>query len=88
MYYDHCAGYEVATHRTQTDQCWTAPATDRFYFDPTVGTAQEPGQSINVTSVMMFIYHEIVFNAKIYAISSDTQQLQFIKLHHFKQERF
>ena len=26
--------------------------------------------------------------AKIYAISSDTHQLQFIKLHHFKQERF
>ena len=26
--------------------------------------------------------------AKLYAISSDTHQLQFIKLHHFKQERF
>ena len=26
--------------------------------------------------------------AKIFAISSDTHQLQFIKLHHFKQERF
>ena len=26
--------------------------------------------------------------ANIYAISSDTHQLQFIKLHHFKQERF
>ena len=29
-----------------------------------------------------------VIKAKIYAISSDTYQLQFIKLHHFKQERF
>ena len=28
------------------------------------------------------------FKAKIYEISSDTHQLQFIKLHHFKQERF
>ena len=26
--------------------------------------------------------------ANIYAISSDTHQLQFIELHHFKQERF
>ena len=29
-----------------------------------------------------------LFKAKIYAISSDTHQLQFIKLHHFNQERF
>ena len=28
------------------------------------------------------------FKANIYAISSDTHQLQFIKLHHFKLERF
>ena len=28
------------------------------------------------------------FKAHIYAISSDTPQLQFIKLHHIKQERF
>ena len=26
--------------------------------------------------------------AKMYAISSDTHQLQFMKLHYFKQERF
>ena len=29
-----------------------------------------------------------LFKAKIYEISSDTHQLQFIKMHHFKQERF
>ena len=29
-----------------------------------------------------------LLQAKIYAISSDTHQLQFIKLQHFKQERF
>ena len=28
------------------------------------------------------------FKAKNYAISSDTHQLESIKLHHFKQERF
>ena len=27
------------------------------------------------------------FKAKMYAISSDTHQLQFLKLHHFKLER-
>ena len=30
----------------------------------------------------------LTFKAKIYQISSDTHQLQFIKLHHVKQERF
>ena len=30
----------------------------------------------------------LVIKAKHYAISSDTHQLQFIKLHHFKLERF
>ena len=29
-----------------------------------------------------------LLKANIYAISSDTHQLQFIKLHHFKLERF
>ena len=29
-----------------------------------------------------------LLKANIYAISSDTHQLQFIKMHHFKQERF
>ena len=30
----------------------------------------------------------LFFKAKIWAISSDTHQLQLIKLHHFKLERF
>ena len=29
----------------------------------------------------------LLYKAKMYAISSNTHQLQFIKLHHFKQER-
>ena len=32
------------------------------------------------------IHHNV--KASLYAISSDTNQLQFIKLHHFKQEIF
>ena len=42
----------------------------------------------------LYIYDEahcmpnVVLKEKMYAISSDTHQLQFIKLHHFKQERF
>ena len=31
---------------------------------------------------------ELVIKAKMYTISSDTHQLQLIRLHHFKQERF
>ena len=32
--------------------------------------------------------HASSVKAKMYAISSDTHQLQFIELHHFKQEIF
>ena len=31
-------------------------------------------------------FHSYVIKAKMYAISSDTHQLQFLKLHHFKLE--
>ena len=41
------------------------------------------------TSQIYLIFDSwISLKAKIYAISSDTHQLQFIKLHHFKQEIF
>ena len=38
--------------------------------------------SIRTVSMNVFV------KAKLYAISSDTHQLQFIKLHHFKQDIF
>ena len=40
------------------------------------------------TYVKKVVNMNTVIKANIYAISSDTHQLQFIKLHHFKQERF
>ena len=39
-------------------------------------------------SVYYVVSYVTAFKAKMYEISSDTHQLQFIKLHHFKQERF
>ena len=33
-------------------------------------------------------HHQLHFKANIYGISSDTHQLQFLKQHHFKLERF
>ena len=48
----------------------------------------------NITLVFFVSYETFILprghlrKAKNYTISSDTHQLQFIKLHHFKQERF
>ena len=38
--------------------------------------------------VCVCVHTCMYIKAKMYAISSDTHQLQFLKLHHFKQERF
>ena len=41
-----------------------------------------------VTKQIMESFIHMILKQKKYAISSDTHQLQFIKLHHFKQKRF
>ena len=44
--------------------------------------------TVLIIGAMNNIFHIRHVKANIYAIASDTDQLQFIKLHHFKQERF
>ena len=52
-------------------------------------TAHDTSDSLAIYTQDLAVMDTVcVIKANIYAISSDTHQLQFIKLHHFKQERF